>query len=210
MIIIYPYITTDNFEYPQKYQYTTYEGMAFIRSYLASRDPYLRPDAPLVQDSSHMDSFWSQLEYEAMDQERAQDVNLLHLLPIILTLRKRLSIGTDLSATLENLDAIVKTFEIHKRLYTHYTAEFKLTKEQNYRDIRLYLIFADSLTMAYQRTQKLKYLNALLKVNDALLSQHSLVQRQSAEPLYQILEQVITFEVQEVKKMLGLYDVRLS
>lgn len=67
------------------------------------------------------------------------------------------------------LDRLVQRFEVTKKLYESYQAGFR-KGEGPYTSVRLYWLFALTLCLFYARTNEIKYLNTLLKVNDLLCS----------------------------------------
>ena len=70
----------------------------------------------------------------------------------------------------QRFDQIVKTFEVRKRLYHCYTEKMKPCDERDFEDLTLYILFSATALLFYRKNQDLKYLSALLKVNDILLS----------------------------------------
>ena len=67
------------------------------------------------------------------------------------------------------LDLLVQRFEVTKKLYESYPANFRKGEGRD-NIIRLYWLFALSLTLFYRDTKNIKYLNSLLKVTDLLCS----------------------------------------
>lgn len=95
--------------------------------------------------------------------EPVATLDLLHaLIAVQLTTPKNRSIKVW-------LDRLVQRFEVTKKLYELYPAGFRKGAGEN-TSIRLYWLFALALCLFYVRTQGLKYLNTLLKINDLLCS----------------------------------------
>ncbi len=67
------------------------------------------------------------------------------------------------------LDLLVQRFEVTKKLYENYPANFSKGEGKN-NIIQIYWMFALSLTLFYCSTKSIKYLSALLKVSDLLCS----------------------------------------
>lgn len=67
------------------------------------------------------------------------------------------------------LDRLIQRFEVTKKLYTVYLPGFR-KGEGAYDDLSVYRCFALALVLAYRQSHNLKQLNALLKVNDLLIS----------------------------------------
>ena len=67
------------------------------------------------------------------------------------------------------LDLLVQRFEVTKKIYNNYTADFRKGNGKN--DIvQIYWLFALSLTLFFCETKEIKYINTLLKVSDLLCS----------------------------------------
>lgn len=75
------------------------------------------------------------------------------------------------NVTKEKMDFWVKAFEVRKRLYNRYFLyRVKPKEESGYRNYENYLLFGFLLCKVYEETNRLKYLNCLLKLNDTILS----------------------------------------
>ncbi len=68
------------------------------------------------------------------------------------------------------INAYTKSFEVRKRVYTEYDDSWKPLSNEDFSDIKNYLLFADCLLLAYRNLKCMKYFNCLLKVVDTLLS----------------------------------------
>ena len=132
---MYPYITENNLLCPQRYSYTSFDGVLFLRSYLATRMEFL-----------------------------CQYGQCAEILPV--------------SASYP-LHLMLKTFEVNKRIYAHYitccsarTGEeiLKPDKNSSFENMQAYYDFAIALIHAFRKTNRIIYLNTLLKLNDTLLS----------------------------------------
>ncbi|MBL7074358.1 hypothetical protein ISS37_03855 [candidate division KSB1 bacterium] len=67
------------------------------------------------------------------------------------------------------MDRLVQRFEVTKKLYERYKPGFRKGEGKSERLI-LYALFAMILSIYYYKNKNLKYLNALLKINDTLIS----------------------------------------
>ena len=67
------------------------------------------------------------------------------------------------------IDFLVKEFEIRKRLFAGYNLD-PVERVGDYTDVRSYAYLSLVLSGMFIRTQNLKYLNALLKINDTVES----------------------------------------
>lgn len=71
----------------------------------------------------------------------------------------------------EKLNTLIKRFEVTKKIYSLYDANFRALDKSKFNDLRLYILFSYILIQASRLREKPQYLNALLKVNDILASQ---------------------------------------
>ena len=67
------------------------------------------------------------------------------------------------------LDRLVQRYEVTKKLYEEYLPGFRKGCGHN-NSINIYWYFAVLLTVYYMQTNKIKYLNTLLKVCDLMIS----------------------------------------
>lgn len=165
----YAYTLGDNLEEPLKYNYTAYHGRDFIRSWYLNRmrallsineqDREYAPEHFCAKDTAFR-------MLPVMNESEIFVGPTLH--EILQTLLTCKPVPEELK---QLLDGCVKTFEVRKRLYPVYSLRFKPEDENSYHDIRLYIIFACVCVEAFRFYQDFRYLNALLKVNDTVLSQ---------------------------------------
>lgn len=149
---MYPYITHNNLIHTQAYNYTSFEGVGFMRAYVSAREGLLQWHTKEACDECRglhaLDSLTSELVKEGRRDDRV-------------------------------LRLLIKTFEVNKRLYARYEwvqsaisqeRILKPDKTSSYTRLEDYLGFGFALCEAYTRTENLLYLNTLLKLNDTLLS----------------------------------------
>lgn len=67
------------------------------------------------------------------------------------------------------LDRLVQRYEVTKKIYEIYPAGFRKGEGAN-TSVRLYWLFALALSLFYVRSNEIKYLSTLLKLNDLLCS----------------------------------------
>lgn len=70
----------------------------------------------------------------------------------------------------DQLNLLLKRFEVTKKIFESYNEQFRSIDRSKYKQYRLYILFGVLLAAAYEKTNKLQYLNSLLKVNDISLS----------------------------------------
>ena len=161
----YEYSSGDNLEHPLRYQYTEYRGAAFMQDWYMSRKQLLDQ----IDVAAGPEQFTDIQGYSLTDVGREGRLAAEKLLQTLLW--ALLQNGTLNDEYRRILDGFVKTFEVRKRLYPYYTAGFKPEEEAAYRNMTLYTGFACVCAAAFEQYFDLRYLNALLKVNDTLLSQ---------------------------------------
>ena len=179
----YPYAKGDRLEERNSYFYTPFEGKNFIRAWEQNRAPLLAlepPTAPTPADISG--NTW---EHDAKKL-------LEHLMA---TVTKDQSL----------LDKLLQRFEVTKRIYTTYNSNLRPMKPEEYHDLELYLRWAEVLETAYSHTEKLPYLNALLKVLDTLISQDEKLTTATLSRLAWLLER----EKKHVKTLAASLEVTL-
>jgi methionyl-tRNA formyltransferase len=168
----YIYVTENNLENRQTYQYSKYGGEAFLAAYESSRRALLlkftnQNQIPLLTDCELLTECIKITEaYYAKPPDSSHVILRHEICDILIRLIDNIIIPDDY----HRLDLILKTFEVRKRLYHCYDLKFKPYDESDYEDRGLYLLFACCLIHAYRKTTDLKYLNTLLKVNDLLIS----------------------------------------
>jgi hypothetical protein len=191
-------VTENNLENRQTYQYSNYGGEAFLTAYESNRRALLLTltnlnHSPLLTDRELLAECVNITEtYYAKPLDSSHVILRYEICEILIKLINNIIIPDDYY----RLDLILKTFEVRKRLYHCYDLKFKPYDESDYKDCGLYLIFACCLIHAYRKTTDLKYLNALLKVNDLLIS---LDFKMYSEKEYRMLH----YSVQEELKMIG-------
>lgn len=160
----YKYITDHNLENRQNYMYSQYCGEEFLDAYKHSRLEYIE-------------------KYNDIDIHHSVRVNR----QISETEMKLRNLSMDDSVL---MDAFVKTFEVRKRLYTQYCWEtWKPEPHAGYHDMELYLLLAEKCVEFYQRSKRLELLNCLLKVDDTLLSECSLLDDVQKKRLGNVLKE---------------------
>ena len=95
------------------------------------------------------------------------------------------------------LSIFLKKFEVKKKLYEEYSSDFK-NIDQNYELLNNYILLSVILADYYQKYPNLKFINAVLKLNDLICS----IQSKLESPLDIILSYIaLTIEKKEIKKL---------
>ena len=92
------------------------------------------------------------------------------------------------------LSRLIKKYEISRSIYSN-----------KYRDLESYVLFAANLVIYYKHSGNIKFLNALLKLNDSLCSVHEKITKDYIVLLYFS----INAEIEEVKKLFNKKSLRI-
>ena len=184
----YPYSSENLLEKPQKYQMSPFEGKDFLSSYLNSRKKIIQILEKNKKNSydENLNQFkkFIDVNFESFSEKIILEKFLSFLIYNLLEMNK--------DKTNEYVDLLLKKFEIKKRLYSTYNSEFKEITD-DYKNLHNYTLLALIFQIKYKQTKALKYLNAILKLNDILCSQHSNLNSQDAELTYHLLNYEIDF-----------------
>lgn len=181
----YKYISENNLYHKQTYIYSEYEGVCFLKEYVASRESYLNKCESLKGQTKK--------EYE----KYAEIPNVMRDL---LNIRKVLKSNKQDKEVMKKLDAYLKSFEVRKRIYQEYNDNWKPVGSMNFEDYEIYLLFAECMALSYQHTQCLKYFSCLLKVDDTLLSVEDKINIWLRGNFRQIIKQELDIFYQIIKK----------
>ena len=149
----YPYAQGDRLEERNTYFYAPYGGMAFLSAWEKNR-----------LNACHACEPPPQTEASAITGNEPASREMAEWLACWRS-GKRLS-----SRQNARFLGRLRHFEVSKRLFPAYDNEGKPLDRSDYRCVPRYIEFALVLEAAYAARQDLRYLNALLKVNDTLLS----------------------------------------
>jgi hypothetical protein len=192
----YLYTQLNRLDEPHNYMYTPFGGEAFLQAYRTDRQAAICRIAEAV--NTHGDDVYDAavqafLQSAGWDGERLSSPSKPSVLVVssggnanaeLSQLSLAAAVDTEclLEALLatqldrakdrlikEWLDRLVQRFEVTKKLYATYPPGFRKGEGAN-TSVRLYWLLALSLCLFYAETRNLKYLSALLKVNDLLAS----------------------------------------
>ena len=155
----YSYTDGDKIASPNTYFYTEYNGQEFLNSYFGNRKSILRKMKDAVEPT------FSENDTET-DQSLIQTSIYLDYLYTSLQSQNH-SRNADIFA---EINLILKKFEVSKRIYDFYLPEFKKSDDSDFKNLNNYLKLASVLSRSYEITNKLNYLNGMLKVIDTLIS----------------------------------------
>lgn len=169
----YEYCKGDLLLEPQKYQYTQFQGKAFIEAWQESRQS-LEIGLPSPERLS-LTSVTNGSNTQTKLQQICSDMRTKH--------------------GVNNIDAwlliFLKKFEVSKRLYGKYstTPPHRCVDKSDFLALTPYLLFAEALILACHREHQMYYLSALLKLVDSLGTQVERMTRSESGQFAWILQQ---------------------
>jgi len=169
----YIYSTQNLLEIPQKYQMSPFQGHKFLEQYKESRKASMQ----LIKDKINtitLDQVTAQMQpnfqhpLEIINSSKFRTQKLFESIFLILLRDK-----DDTNIT-KIVNDFIKKFEIKKRIFSHYNQEIKEASD-NYKILANYILLASICALKYKKIRNLKYLNVLLKLNDTICSQISVI-----------------------------------
>ena len=156
----YRYITNNNLKNRQDYMYSEYGGEEFLTAYSLTRENFII-NCNIHEDIKAMD-FLTEDSKSLKGNETNQRLRKL---------MKSLEAGTWTKEVKAELDYYVKAFEVRKKLYDGYEQGVVRPKPNaKYDCIDNYFLLSNCAYLGYNLSNGLKYLNAMLKLDDTLLS----------------------------------------
>ncbi|HLG29315.1 MAG TPA: adenylyl-sulfate kinase [Candidatus Brocadiales bacterium] len=220
----YPYVRRNLLSQHYDYMYTPYGGESFLRDYLAQRRAALRNMGSHLpkQDSAERDkAFIQDIKELFAEFSDARTPEVLPNLPGKTGFVTRAVLSDLLQLYLESLDsavdflanrsvvlwinALVKRFEVSKKLYERYTKELKADIPKKHADLMNYALLGTVLLCVYKHTLNPKYLNSVHKLVDLLCS----VYIGDEEEVRALLPVLIRAEVGEVQNLFNTHEVVL-
>lgn len=169
----YHYTDVDQLDKPHSYAYSQFGGKKFLSSYVSDRLKRISPYSSrfrstqssnlLFELSAAAQSLGSLDELESF--LLGETIRLKPLLRSLLAVLGR----NDYSAAHPWMARVVQRFEVSKKLYPTYGANFR-GGVGAVDDLERYVEFGLCLAISYELSGRMQYLSTLLKVNDLLLS----------------------------------------
>jgi hypothetical protein len=147
----YKYAEGDLMGHPQTYFYTRFEGEGFLQGWRRSRQTAL--DA--LPTPAH--------KAPPFNSRTSGTARLLEL-----AFKEANSATTAKGSLPFHAEAILRKYEVGKRIYDQYDEDLKPVDKDRFRTHIYYVRAAESFETAYARTRDLRALNALLKSLDTL------------------------------------------
>lgn len=166
---MYSYTKNNLLEYPEKYFYSKYQGVEFLKSYISNRRDILTfVHKKLEQSNTSLKTLdnWIKNTFLIDTQKTGKNEKEIETHTFIV----KIITARDLSVHTDAINTLIKKFEVSKKIYSTYNLpEFK--GSGNNKDLILYILFALALAKFYKDSKKLFYLNAFIKTSDILCSQ---------------------------------------
>ena len=197
--IKYQYCNRDLLNKPEKYNFAVFQGNEFLQSYLDFRFSIVKK----LENSIKMNVTFTELINNFCNQNTPQenDIELENLLIKTLYEKKMESHKLD-----TNIDIFLKKYEIKKRLMSQYDTEF-FEKNQDYKNLRNYLLLELLCVIRYEETRNLKFLNTILKINDMLITQTKKIHEQID---LSIFKYSLEYEIKFVKELCELKGLEIQ
>ena len=161
---MYKYSQVNLLEKPEKYFYSKYQGVGFLKDYVSSREKILEftkkfknKNKDFLNISQWVKTFGETSGLRENNKLISQDFF------------KETLIIEDFSKNAERINVILKRFEVSKKVYEFYSLP-EIKGSGNNSDPISYILFGLVLVQFYKLSKKLFYLNAIIKVCDILSS----------------------------------------
>ena len=164
----YSYANADRLEFPQKYQMTPFEGREFLSSYEKNRQKILDKikNNQTVNSLSHTLKLLQKQFLIDIKSDQKIFVTSNQLSSILLRLQHQ----KETQQETKFIMALLKKFEIKKRIFSEYDHELK-ENSTDFKILTNYILLAAICAKKFQDNSNPKFLNTLLKLNDTICSQ---------------------------------------
>lgn len=166
----YEYVNKNLLEFTQKYQKTAFHGNKFLKSYFENRMKTIYKIKSIGINSTELEKI---IEKSIKIFSATNELDLETTLSNIL-LKK--VVHKDSSED-KIIEIFLKKFEIKKRLFLKYDLNYKEIGN-DYKYLRNYVLLSTLCCLRYKETKNLIFLNVILKINDTLISQFSLIKNE--------------------------------
>jgi len=164
----YSYTNTDLLEFPQKYQMTPFEGREFLSSYEKTRQRIL--DKIKNNQTVNSLSYTLKLLQKQFLIDIKSDQKIFVTSNQLSSILLRLQHQKETQQETKFIMALLKKFEIKKRIFSEYDHELK-ENSTDFKILTNYILLAAICAKKFQDNGNPKFLNTLLKLNDTICSQ---------------------------------------
>ncbi len=162
----YRYSKNNLLEFPQKYSLTEFEGKKFMSDYKNER---IRISNNLKEKALNV-NLEKSLKHLKINNKKLEETSQFETQDMLFYILQQLR-KSKIDKKLENIFfALMKKFEIKKKLFTIYDSNCKEISEI-YDNLTNYLLLSIICLHYYENNKNLKFLNTVLKLNDTITSQ---------------------------------------
>tara|TARA_A100001037_G_scaffold191864_1_gene171638 strand:- start:369 stop:965 length:597 start_codon:yes stop_codon:yes gene_type:complete len=194
----YQYSERNLLENKQKYQMTPFEGKEFLTAYERTRKILMKQKCNENEFLDIIDSLYK-INHKEKSSDDTKFYSEYEFLSIIIKGKNNLKKEDETT-----IEKFVKIFEVKKRIFDTYLINLERNYSDNYTNLRNYILFAIICLKKYEKTDNLKFLNSVLKLNDIICSASGLISDENDLKLFQyIIEKELDF-VKELQKRCGV------
>lgn len=179
---IYPYAQGDLLVNRNTYFYSQYHGETFIAAWRKERHNVIAFSSNSTNKHPQVNS-----------STRALLEKIQH----------NLGNGKEINEALAILKQLTQRFEVSKRLHGEYNNDWRPVNQSDFQDLECYILFAESLHLAYSHCNELPFLNALLKCIDTL----SALKQNLDSKQFSRLRSLIAFEDKYIQKIADKHNI---
>jgi hypothetical protein len=193
--VAYEYSRGNLLEKRNTYFYTPFYGKAFLKAWRHSRQLAIA-ELPEAQPLEFKKVLFHHESEDVINTDR-----LLNYLGDLLSEGE--SEPSEYKWALIN--RLVMKFEVSKRIYQYYTKDFQPVNKAGYKHMELYVQFVAVMSIAYQKTAGLPYLNVMIKCIDTLISYRERLRSNEAAALADLINREYNYVATLAEKV----EVRL-
>ena len=196
----YAYVST--LENPQAYQYSEFSGRKFVDSY---KDFRLKVMGSLKADEgnlgmsiqSHIRQF-AGLNKEKLLKRISEENFTKNILSMLLYTQNSAGLkDKEVSNEVYKwLSAFIRKYEVSRKIFSKYAKDAKKSGD-DYKDIDNYVLLALNIALFYKNSKNLKFINAVLKINDMLCGMKDYIKPEILPLFYLSLK----IELDEIKNL---------
>lgn len=184
----YSYADSNLLEVPNKYHYTTFQGIDFCTDWLSHRAKYIIPDKAvsfLLKSCSKIEPLSEKNIKEKFNSHPEYDATS-YLYSLYLAILDR----DDIATYIEILRKLVNRFEVRKKIPNYFKEDLKSFNKDEFNNLDNYLISSSIFLLAYKKmNNEIPFLNVFLKINDTLISQHEQLNQEQKEFLSYLIKE---------------------
>ena len=152
----YKYINKEAPKVKINYSYSKYLGLEFIQQWKVSR-------------KSNIKTFYADKLNQFLTINNLDNISKDFTLSKVLFSNWLSSINKNDLSIVDNVNLLVKRFEVTKKIYNEYNNLLRPENKLDYVEIENYSLFGVVLGLLFSKTKNFQYLNAHIKINDILL-----------------------------------------